>query len=157
MLKIDMRRRLLLFAVVFISFVIISAEINQVKAQCTDSDGGVNVGVKGTCNDGIQNVDDYCQATQLHRAVSYQVSEYSCNAFDTCVSGWEWCPLGEACVDGRCVAMSSSVDTDDTWNSPDKGMGEYGTSCTMYYDGGTQYPNVMWDYCINSDAPGNGV
>jgi hypothetical protein len=73
---------------------------------CTDSDGGKNYLVKGTCNNGTSiSYADYC-------TYSSQLVEYYC-AGSNCLSEIKYCPsLGSYyCNDGRCIFLDTTPAT----------------------------------------------
>jgi len=67
----------------------------EVVETCTDTDGGQDVLVKGTCTDADASVTDYCSTT------SY-VAETWCAEDGTCWGASMPCPAGTTCIDGEC-------------------------------------------------------
>jgi len=66
----------------------------QQSSVCTDSDGGINYAVKGTCIDTVngQAFSDVCDGKF--------VVEYYCSVDSTCAFNKYSCPYG--CYDGSC-------------------------------------------------------
>jgi len=65
-------------------------------ATCSDTDGGNNVNVVGTCNDGRTSITDNCQDTTY-------VNENWCSSdTGTCMGASMVCPRGTYCLAGRC-------------------------------------------------------
>ncbi len=66
-------------------------------AACTDTDGGDNKLVKGTCTDPTGSYTDTCLPAN-------NIGEYMCNPTgDSCVGSADTsCPAGTICVDGAC-------------------------------------------------------
>ena len=72
---------------------------------CTDSDGGVNLKVKGTATDSSGTETDYCYADGA-------LAEYSCLSNYAKKRGYFNCPSGYKCDDGACVPASNVLCTD---------------------------------------------
>jgi hypothetical protein len=67
-------------------------------SACSDTDGGYNLAVKGTCFDGTRNMTDYCISdTAL-------IETYCARVYNNtmCVSVNTTCPAGQICFGGRC-------------------------------------------------------
>jgi len=90
--------------------------ISTNATTCTDSDGGLNYNVKGTCNNGT-SVQDYCSSTSL-------LKEYKCVERDCALNSYN-CPTGQTCSDGACISNTTCTPTTclkinmncGTWNN----------------------------------------
>ena len=68
-------------------------------ASCSDSDGGLNYDLKGTCNNGT-SVQDYCSGTNT-------LKEYRCIERDCMISSYDCSSVGKVCSDGVCISGSN--------------------------------------------------
>ena len=73
-------------------------KIIPVSDSCYDSDGGEFTSIQGACSSANGNFTDYCNAKG-------QIVEYICAPNNTCSHRKQSCGLGEACIDGACVAQ----------------------------------------------------
>jgi hypothetical protein len=72
-------------------------------ANCTDSDGGLNYGVKGTATKGGTSITDSCYSPA-------HVYEMYCSGNEL-ASGVYACPSGTTCSDGACIATPTPTPT----------------------------------------------
>ncbi|NIO21399.1 MAG: hypothetical protein GTN76_11840 [Candidatus Aenigmarchaeota archaeon] len=73
-----------------------------IKKFCTDSDGGRNENVKGTCEDWTGSYTDFCDP--LHESTDQKVLlEYYCSDTYGCLSIEEFCDGTKICRNGKCV------------------------------------------------------
>ncbi len=88
--------------------------------QCSDSDGGYNPSVIGSCTNTTSatslfdiNWSDQCVTITQNGINVIQLKEYRCDNYN-CVSNYTVCPTGTTCSSGRCT--------------PDSGIWGYGIS-----------------------------
>jgi len=76
------------------------------SATCSDTDGGIDYSVKGTCNDAttFTPIDDECTDSNT-------LDEYSCSEYGLC--GVESKTCDGVCVDGACVASTGCTSNAD--------------------------------------------
>ena len=97
---------------------------------CTDSDGGINLAVKGTVVSGSIEETDVCLQNG-------SLKEYYCEG-GTLASKIVDCPEGQHCLDGACIEHEC-IDSDGGQNPQEVGTTSKGNES---YD----------DYCINSNT-----
>jgi hypothetical protein len=118
------------------------------NATCTDSDGGINYYVKGTCISPGEDAPDICLPDSQNPSV-IRLNEKSCSADGkSCINNIYICPQGYSCNDGACVATPQNItatcqDTDNGKNYLVKG------STTVVKTDGTTEINT--DFC-NKDG-----
>ena len=77
----------------------------QNQTTCTDSDGGLNYNVKGTCNDGVNHFDNCGDTIPSKVLTEYKCSE-PMDSGEKCVSILHTCP--GTCVNGACVQQQTN-------------------------------------------------
>ena len=84
------------------------------ETNCTDSDGGINIYVKGTCsnNNNMTNFTDYCYGNL--RVFEYFCGDPNATGNTTCQVDLIGCPSGYKCSGGRCIRTLSR---NETYNS----------------------------------------
>ena len=104
---------------------------------CTDSDGGADYEVKGTCIDSVVKVEstDYCSSS------NEKLAEYQCKSFqgkEYCVAWSSTCEefvgAGYVCEDGKCVKGEIPLKTFDIEIWTDKTKYEPGDFVEVYVD-----------------------
>ncbi len=116
-------------------------EYQTLPPQCTDSDGGKNYDVRGTCT-GINGAYiDYCHNSTL-------LYEYYCHSNNNCYGDLKECP----CQDGKCGGGGGCTDTDGGDNKIVKGTctnatGSYTDVCLTGPQG---EPIVKEYYCVGT-------
>jgi len=80
------------------------------ERQCNDSDGGINLNLKGIVSQGTISFSDYCVG-------SNNLNEYYCENNTMSLVEWHHCPAG--CKDGACISLSpvnpDTADSDSPW------------------------------------------
>lgn len=117
------------------------ASTGECAPECTDSDGGKDVLVKGTVRDGSASYTDRCRD-------SLSVYEYYCENY-TARNETRDCPAGYGCVDGACMPgqQAGCTDSDGGKDAYTKGTVTAGTS---YEDACTDATHVKEYYCEGS-------
>jgi len=79
---------------------------NPNPGGCTDSDGGNNAAVKGTCTDSAGSISDNCYNTT-------HLTEMVCSASNACVSIFPtiYCGAGKICSNGACISSTAPTVT----------------------------------------------
>lgn len=101
------------FGVVVISAVVLVlfASNSVFAATCTDTDGGINIALRGTVTAGGKSSTDTC-------VNGVKIREYYCTAKNTSTFTTPYCPSGQSCVNGACKAASSPTPTPSPSASP---------------------------------------
>lgn len=75
---------------------------------CTDTDGGMNIFLYGSCTDSTITRTDSCPSGNLNSAIreAYCIDAFNCVTTDT------YCPSGTICVDGECISTTQDSDGD---------------------------------------------
>ena len=147
-------KRLLLVSVIILAVVIVLVLViglvvlkysKSVKYSpaCRDSDGGLNLYLKGTAISGTSNYTDFCRN-------STKIEEMWCNSAGAIVHSVRDCQTGSKCVDGEC--LSPCTDSDG-------GIDPYTRGTVINYpyvvpdmcseDTNTYSTNVIENYCSN--------
>lgn len=90
-------------------------EENETIIQCSDSDGGKNIWIKGKCNDGSEK-RDYCEENFGSKLYEYVCLNNVCDKEKIYCSDYN-----ALCYDGRCIDKNKDTDKD---GYPD--LDEYG-------------------------------
>lgn len=72
---------------------------------CEDSDGGLNISVRGNVSKGNESHTDYCEDGKLY--------EYSCSENEIMLSTLN-CPNGTFCEEGACMEIAPENETNET-------------------------------------------
>lgn len=93
--------------------------------SCTDSDGGWNLGLKGTCNDGnATNYTDSCYTQNINGSNKTFLKEYFCMSGRCSSSPYSCEVLGKKCVNGACTGNATNYSASVT------GAGGAGGTCS---------------------------
>ena len=120
---------------------------NDDCTYCNDTDGGINIYVKGTCYDDIGGYEDYCNNNGY-------LAEYYCNYSEgnVCTNNTDSCPSNYYCNDGACVEEPEIWCNDsDGQNYLVKG---YVNSSAGYFEDMCNYSDdVLKEYVCLYNAP----
>lgn len=72
-------------------------------AQCTDTDGGIDLFEAGTCTDSTGSATDVCLPDG-------GVGEYHCSELGNCLGSSNPCPEGTECSNGACIMVPPEAD-----------------------------------------------
>jgi len=104
-------------------------DLTPYKPRCSDSDGGHDIYVQGTCEDSEEVIiasirTDYCQG-------SGGVLEFYCGSELKCSQDYVSCGFGYECINGACIVSNQTDNCTDT----DGGL-EYYVFGTIFHNGG---------------------
>lgn len=93
--------------------------------SCNDSDGGWNLGLKGTCTDGNEtNYTDSCYTQNINGSNRTFLKEYFCMSGRCSSSPYSCEALGKKCVNGACLGNATNYSASVT------GAGGAGGTCS---------------------------
>ena len=100
---------------------------SNTKPLCSDSDGGYNVFIRGTCTDSVGGV---ITSRNLDTCTNGSLREFYCSSnISRCINAFGSCPSGYICENGACISSDTTPPIIDVFNVS---FGYIGNSSRIY-------------------------